>query len=180
MKTLIIIDMQNDFITGPLGTPEAQKVEKSIAKWLHSSKWLHPFSNDQIYVTRDTHDGDYLATPEGIKLPIPHCICGSKGWQVSSVIMKQLEKSDVFYTFINKRTFGYPDWNLKNLHGAEDDEIVLIGVCTDICIISNALILKSMFPYAQIRIISSLCAGTTPENHQKALDVMKSCQIEVI
>ena len=174
MKTLIIVDMQNDFITGPLGTPEAQKVEKSIVKWLHA------FSYDQIYVTRDTHDSDYLATPEGTKLPVPHCIRGTEGWQVSRAIMEELEKPDVFYTFINKRTFGYPAWDLENLRGAEDDEIILVGVCTDICVVSNALILKSMFPYARIRVIPSLCAGTTPENHQKALDVMKSCQIEVV
>ena len=174
MKTLIIVDMQNDFITGPLGTSEAQKVEKSIVKWLHS------FSYDQIYVTRDTHDSDYLTTPEGIKLPVPHCIRGTEGWQVSKAIMEELEKPGVFYTFINKTTFGYPAWDLENLHDAEDDEIIFVGVCTDICVVSNALILKSMFPYARIRVIPSLCAGTTPENHQKALDVMKSCQIEVI
>lgn len=174
MKTLIIVDMQNDFITGPLGTPEAQKVEKSIAKWLHS------FSYDQIYVTRDTHDNDYLATPEGIKLPVPHCIRGTEGWQISSTIMEELEKPDVFYTFINKTTFGYPAWDLENLRGAEDDEIILVGVCTDICVVSNAMILKSMFPRARIRVIPSLCAGTTPENHQKALDIMMACQIDVI
>lgn len=174
MKTLIIVDMQNDFITGPLGTPEAQKVEKSIVKWLHA------FPYDQIYVTRDTHDSDYLATPEGIKLPVPHCIRGTEGWQVSRAIMEELEKPEVFYTFINKTTFGYPAWDLENLRGKEGDEIFLVGVCTDICVISNALILKSMFPYARIRVIPFLCAGTTPENHQKALDVMKSCQIEVV
>lgn len=174
MKTLIIVDMQNDFITGPLGTPEAQKIEKSIAKWLHS------FSYDQIYVTRDTHDSDYLVTPEGIKLPVPHCIRGTEGWQVSKAIMEELEKPGVFHTFINKTTFGYPAWDDLNLHGREDDEIFLIGVCTDICVVSNALILKSMFPYARIRVIPFLCAGTTPENHRKALDIMKSCQIEVV
>lgn len=173
MKTLIIVDMQNDFITGPLGTPEAQKVEKYIAKWLHS------FSYDQIYVTRDTHDSDYLTTPEGIKLPVPHCIWDTEGWQVSKAIMEELEKPNVFYTFLNKRTFGYPTWDLVNLRGAEDDEIILVGVCTDICVISNALILKSMFPYARIRVIPSLCAGTTPEMHKKALDIMRSCQINV-
>lgn len=174
MKTLIIVDMQNDFITGPLGTPEAQKVEKYIAKWLHS------FSYDQIYVTRDTHYSDYLATPEGIKLPVPHCIRGTEGWQVSRAIMEELEKPGVCYTFINKTTFGYSAWDFENLRRAEDHEIILVGVCTDICVISNALILKSMFPYARIRVIPSLCAGTSPENHQKALDVMKSCQIEVV
>lgn len=174
MKTLVIIDMQNDFITGPLGTPEAQEVEKRIAKWLYA------FPYDQIYVTRDTHDSDYLATPEGAKLPVPHCIRGTEGWQISRVIMEELEKPGIFYTFINKTTFGYPAWDLENLRGKEGDEIILVGVCTDICVVSNALILKSMFPYAQIRVISSLCAGTTPENHDKALDVMRACQIDII
>lgn len=174
MKTLVIIDMQNDFITGPLGTPEAQEVEKRIAKWLYA------FPYDQIYVTRDTHDSDYLATPEGAKLPVPHCIQGTEGWQVSRAIMEELEKPGIFYTFINKTTFGYPAWDLENLRGKEGDEITLVGVCTDICVVSNALILKSMFPYAQIRVISSLCAGTTPENHDKALDVMRACQIDII
>lgn len=174
MKTLIIVDMQNDFITGPLGTPEAQKAEKHIVKWLHS------FSYDRIYVTRDTHGSNYLETPEGIKLPVPHCIMDTDGWQVSSAIMEELEKPGIHYTFINKTTFGYPAWDFEDLRGADDDEIILVGVCTDICVISNALILKSMFPYAKIRVIPSLCAGTTPENHRKALDVMQSCQIEVV
>lgn len=173
MKTLIIVDMQEDFIRGPLGTPEAQKVEMDIARVLRS------VSYDHIFVTRDTHDSDYLATQEGMKLPVPHCIKNTPGWQVSAIIMAELKKPEVFCTFINKPTFGYLAWNRTSISGREDDEIILVGVCTDVCVISNALILRSMFPYARIRVVPFLCAGTSPENHQKALDVMKSCQIEV-
>lgn len=175
MKTLVIIDMQNDFITGPLGTLEAQDVEKFIVKLLHTEAY------DKVYLTRDTHTKDYLATPEGKKLPIPHCIHGTEGWQLSELIINELCKNkNIPYTIVNKTTFGYPAWEECDLHGRFDDEIDIVGVCTDICVVSNALILKAEFPSAEIKVIGALCAGTTPENHEKALDIMQACQIDII
>ena len=174
MKTLVIIDMQNDFITGPLGTPEAQEVEKRIVKWLRTTAY------DTIIFTRDTHTEDYLATPEGERLPIPHCIYGTEGWLISRPIMDELYEQEKFYALVNKTTFGYPNWEEFPLCGKADDEIDIVGVCTDICVVSNALILKAEFPSADIKVIAALCAGTTPENHDKALDIMQACQIDII
>ena len=174
MKTLIIVDMQNDFITGPLGTPEAREVEDRIADWLEH------FSYDMIMLTRDTHYDYYYDTQEGKKLPIIHCVDQSNGWQISEKITEAINKSNIPWGYIDKRTFGFSMWEETPLRGKENDEILIVGVCTDICVISNALILKSQYPEATIRVISSLCAGTTPEMHEKALAVMRSCQIEVI
>ena len=174
MKTLIIVDMQNDFITGPLGTPEARKVEDEIVEWLDH------FPYNRILLTRDTHDEDYLGTKEGKKLPIIHCKEKTLGWEFSDKIMQAIKASNIHWFSIYKRTFGFCGWEDVPLRGREDDEIDIVGVCTDICVISNALILKANYPEATIRVISSLCAGTTPEMHEKALDVMRSCQIEVI
>lgn len=171
MKALIVIDMQNDFITGSLANPEAQKIVDPICELIKSGRF------DKIYFTRDTHDWDYLNTPEGKKLPVEHCIKNTAGWCVADKLLKAAGDN---CSYIGKNTFGYnhwvitfPEWNEEGV------ELTLVGTCTDICVISNALIMKSAFPKAKITVIENLCAGTTPENHKAAIDVMKACQIEI-
>lgn len=164
-KTLIVVDMQNDFIDMALGTKEAvailPKVKAKIAKYAKNG--------DQIIFTRDTHGENYLNTPEGEKLPVPHCIKGTKGWQIADGLY--LEGSKI----IDKPNFGWPNWDREDLN-----EVELIGLCTDICVVSNALIIKATFPNAKVTVDSSCCAGVTPESHFAALTTMKMCQIDVI
>lgn len=169
MKTLIVVDMQNDFVTGSLGTKEAVAIVPNVKKKIEEY-----FSNgDEIIFTRDTHyDVDYLDTQEGKKLPVEHCIYASNGWE----IVDGLEVGDCKY--IDKQSFGTLEWEDFALD--LDEEIELVGVCTDICVVSNALILKAMFPELKITVDASCCAGTTPERHKDALETMKSCQIDVI
>ena len=164
MKLLIVIDMQNDFVTGCLGTPEARaivpKVKKKIEEW-----------DGGLIFTRDTHDDDYLNTPEGKKLPIPHCIKNTDGWK----IVDGLEQPNCRY--IDKDTFGWNHWRMSDNHL---EEIHICGVCSDICVVTNALILKTMYPDTEIIVDASCCAGTTPQAHRAAMEVMKSCQSTVI
>lgn len=167
MKTLIVIDMQNDFVTGSLGTNEAQHIVPNVKKKLEE----YYERGDQVFFTRDTHSKNYLQTLEGKKLPVEHCIEGTKGWEIVSDL--PMDKDAMI---INKTSFGFSGWHLYSL----GNEIEIIGLCTDICVISNALILKAKFPDSEIYVDASCCAGTTPELHSKALDVMKSCQVNVI
>ena len=168
MKALIIIDMQNDFISGSLGTPEAQAIVPKVAEKLKRDSYL----DDEIIFTQDTHfDYNYFDTNEGKHLPVRHCIRATYGWFVHPSI------DDQEFLHIEKNSFGYIPWKCV-LDGF--DEIELVGLCTDICVVSNALILKALFPEATITVDASCCAGTTPENHKAALQVMKSCQINVI
>lgn len=165
MKTLIVIDMQNDFIYGSLGTKEAQMIVLDV-----KNKIQEYYKNgDEIVFTRDTHYSNYLNTNEGKNLPVKHCIYGAHGWNIAD----GLEVPNCRY--INKETFGWINWNNRHY-----EEIEIVGVCTDICVVSNALILKAMFPEINITVDASCCAGTTPENHKAALQVMKCCQINVI
>lgn len=173
MKMLIVVDMQNDFITGPLGTPEAKAIVPNVKKKIERYRK----NRYKIVFTRDTHGMFYLNTPEGKKLPVEHCIKDTDGWQIG------IEVAPDNYEFINKTSFGYADWKETfpdYYFNSEDDKIELIGVCTDICVVSNALILKATYPNANITVDASCCAGSTPENHKAALEVMKSCQINVI
>ena len=171
-RLLIIVDMQNDFIDGVLGTPEARAiVEKVLAK---KNKHEGP-----VLFTADTHVHDYLSTQEGQKLPIEHCMLGSSGWRIHPSLHLF---SDHDYDVICKSTFGsftlveyIREWYLKDIKSIE-----LVGVCTDICVISNAIILRNAFPELEIYVDSSCCAGVTPESHRNALEVMKMCQINVI
>lgn len=166
-RTLIVIDMQNDFIDGALGTAEAQAIVPNVKKKIEEYK----ARGDKIIFTRDTHRSDYLETNEGKHLPVEHCINGTYGWIISD------EVNYPEYRHINKHTFGYTHWNYE-FDDLEDVE--LVGLCTDICVVSNALILKAQFPNANITVDASCCAGVTPESHQAALTTMKMCQINVI
>lgn len=173
MKLLIVIDMQNDFVTGCLGTPEARaivpKVKKKIEEW-QKNCFQGNYENKLIF-TKDTHDEDYLNTPEGKKLPIPHCLEGTWGWR----IVDGLEQLNCSYVI--KDTFGWNHWRMPSNHL---EEIQICGVCSDICVVTNALILKTMYPKTEVIVDASCCAGTTPQAHRAAMEVMKSCQITVI
>lgn len=171
-QAYIIIDMQNDFISGALGTPEAQAIIPSIEEKIIASKKNTDVQTDIVF-TQDTHDAAYLDTQEGKKLPVPHCIKDTKGWQ----ICKQLLPYTLFATILEKPTFGCPDLVPEV---ADYDRLVLMGVCTDICVISNALLLKAFYPEKEICVDSTCCAGVTPESHDNALQAMKSCQIDIL
>ena len=176
MKTLIVVDMQNDFITGPLGTPEARTIVPKVKAKIEEYREL----GHTVVFTRDTHfDDTYLLHREGRHLPIKHCIVGTPGWN----IVDGLSREDLGDKLLDKFTFGYPDWQYTTdcmLHGKFRDGIEIVGVCTDICVISNALMLRSVLSEVEITVDASCCAGTTPGNHRAALRVMKSCQINVV
>ncbi len=165
MKTLIVIDMQNDFITDALGTKEAQAIVEKVKAKIAAYKE----AGDRIIYTRDTHRDDYLNTPEGKRLPVTHCVKGTRGWEIADGLY--VEGSEI----IDKPTFGYIGWDKMTF-----DDVELIGLCTDICVVSNALILKATFPEANITVDASCCAGVTPDTHNAALATMKMCQIDVI
>ncbi|MBQ1966406.1 MAG: cysteine hydrolase [Clostridia bacterium] len=170
MKVLCVIDMQNDFIDGALGTKEAEAIVENVKAKIE----LYRKNGDTVIFTRDTHSEDYMNTQEGKNLPVPHCIKGSKGWEVS-------EKLDTAsYKIIDKPTFGSFELAEYISTLADVDEIELIGLCTDICVISNAMILKARFTETPIKVDSSCCAGVTPESHANALGAMKMCQINCI
>ena len=190
---LIVVDMQNDFIDGSLGTKEAQEIVTPVAEKIRN------FEGD-IYGTLDTHEEDYLSTQEGKNLPVKHCICGEDGWHLNEEVRKALLSSEMFcrndkqknaiWLFENycKETFGslelmddcFDEFGEDGRSHPEDVEITLIGLCTDICVISNAMLLKAALPEAKIIVDASCCAGVTPESHKNALEAMKMCQIEVI
>lgn len=167
-KTLIVIDMQNDFIDAALGTKEAQAIVPNVKKKIEEYK----ARGDEIIFTRDTHFDNYLETNEGKHLPVKHCIHKTDGWYIHD------DLDDVNYLHIDKESFGYTSWDLWVEWDTEAIEIV--GLCTDICVVSNALILKATYPEIDITVDASCCAGVTPESHQAALTTMKMCQIEVI
>lgn len=169
-KILIVVDMQNDFIDGSLGTSEAIKIVPNVI-----NKVEQYYQNEHIiYYTKDTHFDDYLSTPEGKNLPVKHCIKNTDGWNIPDRIYKN------GYKIIEKYTFGSVDL-FNELNEIRDDieSIELIGLCTDICVISNAMLAKAYFPNIRIIVDSACCAGVTIESHNKALDVMRMCQIEV-
>ena len=170
MKLLIVIDMQNDFIDGALGTKEAVSIVPSVAKKIADAR----AAGETVFFTRDTHQKNYLETQEGQNLPVLHCVEASDGWQISSKL--KVGESRIF----NKPSFGSMDLadyvaGLNNL-----EEIELVGLCTGICVISNAFILKAKLPEVKITVDASCCACVTPESHKTALSAMKLCQINVI
>lgn len=171
-KYLVVVDIQKDFVDGALGTPEA------VAMIPNAVKKINEFEGE-IFVTYDTHFDNYMDTSEGKKLPVPHCIKGTDGWELNADVADALNGKK--YTEVEKLTFG--SVNLPELISktAGEDEfcIELIGLCTDICVVSNALILKANFPEIEISVDASCCAGVTPESHTAALTTMKMCQINV-
>ena len=169
MKTLIVIDMQNDFVTGVLGSKEAVAVLPNVKKKIDA----YIAAGDEVIFTRDTHEENYLETNEGRHLPVPHCRRGTDGWQV----VKEIDCPDCEH--IDKPAFGYTRW-AEQFKDSSSSKIEIIGVCTDICVISNALMLKAFFPEIEITVDASCCAGVVPETHMAALTAMKSCQINVI
>ena len=170
MKVLLVIDMQNDFIDGALGTKEAEAIVPAVIRKISNFDGL-------VLATRDTHEKEYLTTQEGQNLPVEHCIRGSEGWQIRSEIAELIEEEP-----INKPTFGSMELaeRLREMNDREPIEsITLIGLCTDICVISNALLAKAFLPEAEIAVDAVCCAGVTPESHRNALAAMQVCQITV-
>lgn len=173
-KILVVVDMQNDFIDGALGTAEAQAIVPNVVEKIQN------FDGDIIW-TKDTHFEDYLDTQEGKKLPVKHCIKDTHGWELNKDVLAVLDKVENIWGF-EKFTFGSTSLAKKleeyNLCGIE--EITFIGLCTDICVISNALLVKAHLPEVTIKVDAKCCAGVTPESHNNALEAMKMCQIEII
>ena len=172
-KVLIVVDMQKDFVDGVLGTKEAQAIVPAVVEKIKS------FDGTVIY-TRDTHQSDYMETQEGKKLPVPHCMEGSEGWELIEPLDKlQKQAGAVIY---DKPTFGsveLADDLKKEYDKGVIKEVELIGVCTDICVVSNALLIKANMPELTVKLDASCCAGVTVEKHEAALETMRSCQVEV-
>ncbi|RGD65153.1 cysteine hydrolase [Lachnospiraceae bacterium OF09-6] len=172
MNILVVVDMQNDFIDGALGTPEAVAIVPKVMVKMMNFDGL-------VLATRDTHGEDYLERQEGKKLPVVHCIKGTHGWEIKDEIQQLLISQP-----IDKPTFGSEALGkvLKDLNNDVEpiDSITLVGLCTDICVISNAMLLKAFLPEVPIMVDASCCAGVTPESHERALEAMKACQIEII
>jgi nicotinamidase-related amidase len=170
---LIVVDMQNDFVDGSLGTPEAQRIVDHVVE-----KIMH--FEGRVLFTQDTHESDYLETQEGVRLPVEHCIRGTKGWELVPAIEALLMPES---KVIEKPTFGSSELVglLERLNEEEPiRSITLAGLCTDICVISNALLIKAYFPEIPIAVDATCCAGVTVESHRRALDAMRVCQIDVI
>jgi len=187
-KMLVVIDMQNDFIDGSLGTPEAVAIVENV-----KSK-IREYDPVNVRFTQDTHETNYLTTQEGRNLPVEHCIRGTAGWEIREDVWAEVadfedEKCRVYeenhLTYnptYEKPTFGSVELAeaLRGLLKDEDIEIEIVGLCTDICVVSNALLLKAYMPEVKITVDSSCCAGVTPASHEAALETMKMCQINVI
>lgn len=171
-RILVVVDMQKDFIDGALGTIEAQKTVNPVIEKMKT------YERSNIYITRDTHGENYLDTAEGKKLPVVHCVRDTEGWKLHPEIEKLAEPSHI----IDKPSFGSLELMelLQKENEKEPLEIELAGLCTDICVVSNALLLKAAMPECTIKVDAGCCAGVTPKSHQAALLTMEMCQIEVI
>ena len=171
-KLLIVVDMQKDFVDGALGSEEALAIVDNVVKKIEN------FDGD-IIITYDTHPENYMETQEGKNLPVPHCIKGTAGWELDDKVQEALNKKN--YKAIEKPTFGstkLPEY-IKANYNPEEIEIELIGLCTDICVVSNALLLKANFIETKVSVDASCCAGVTPDSHKAALTTMKMCQVKV-
>ena len=166
-KTLIVVDMQNDFIDGSLGTKEAQSIVPNVVEKIKKYKK----EGKEVIFTRDTHFENYLETYEGRHLPIAHCVKNTIGWQISDKLDFDIEHD----ILIDKLTFGWLNWKDFGFESVE-----ICGLCTDICVISNALIIRANYPEIDITVDAGCCAGVTPDTHKTALVTMKMCQIKVI
>lgn len=168
MKYLIVVDMQKDFIDGALGTKEAQAIVPNVRKKIEE------FDGEVIF-TRDTHHKDYLSTQEGRNLPVEHCIEGTAGWEIDKSLQPFCKG-----LVVNKPTFGSMALAEEIWERGDAQEITLVGLCTDICVISNAMLLKAAMPEVPIIVDRACCAGVTPQSHENALEAMKMCQITII
>ena len=169
-QILIVVDMQKDFIDGALGTAEAVAIVPKVMEKIRD------FEGEVIF-TRDTHGADYLETQEGRKLPVPHCIRGTEGWEIDGTL-RQFVTSDT--KIFDKPAFGSVELAQYLSRKADIRSITLIGLCTDICVISNALIIKAFLPEVRVMVDTQCCAGVTPQSHNNALEAMKMCQIEIM
>ncbi len=164
-KTLIVVDMQKDFIDGALGTKEAIAIVDAVKAKIEEYR----ANGDEVLFTRDTHQQDYLTTNEGRHLPVVHCVEGTDGWQIWEGLCRPEDK------IIDKPTFGFLGWDRYTF-----EEVELVGLCTDICVVSNALVIKAMFPESKVSVDAACCAGVTPASHEAALTTMKMCQVEIL
>ena len=193
MKVLIVVDLQNDFIDGALGTPEAQAIVPNVAKYIEE----HADPNTLVIFTKDTHEENYMDTLEGKKLPVPHCIKGTAGHGINDSVFKAYINvmnsykdpydiypiADMKTLRIEKPTFGSIE--LQNILYTINDiekveEITLMGLDTSICVLSNAILAKATLPEAEVNVVADCCACVTPESHKTALEAMKLCQINII
>lgn len=177
MNILIVVDMQRDFVDRALGTPEAAAIVPAVAEKIRS----YADRGDPIFVTRDTHSENYLDTQEGKNLPVIHCVRDTPGWELDDAVAAALPS---YAVTVDKPTFGsvkLPELigEFVAVNGAENVHAEIIGLCTDICVVSNALLLKAHFPEMPISLDAKCCAGVTPEKHAAALDTMASCQIRI-
>lgn len=173
-RYLIVVDMQNDFVTGSLGSEQAQKIVGAAKQRIEHAISL----GEKVIFTRDCHGADYMSTREGRRLPVRHCIFGTEGFEIVPELAPLVEHAEV----IDKPTFGSMSLAEKLIAAdAEEaiEKITLIGLCTDICVISNAMILKAALPEADIAVDAACCAGVTIESHQTALEAMRACQIDI-
>ena len=171
-KILVVIDMQKDFVDGSLGTPEAAGIVDAVVNEIGE------YAPENIYATRDTHPENYLETQEGRMLPVVHCVKGTPGWEINEKVAAALQGAEV----IDKPTFGslILAEKLAALAEKEEIQVTLVGLCTDICVVSNALLIKAYLPEIPVRVKADCCAGVTPASHEAALTTMKMCQIEVL
>lgn len=168
-KVIVVIDMQNDFIDGALGTKEAQAMLPHLVAKLEREK------DALLIFTQDTHSKNYMETQEGRNLPVPHCIKPEKGWEIAPSLQPFVKKAAAV---IEKPAFGSLELP-KAVAKLQPDEVELVGLCTDICVISNAMILKAAFPELPVAVDASCCAGVTPASHDNALQAMKMCQVDI-
>lgn len=174
-KILVVIDMQNDFIDGALGTKEAQGIVGNVVAKIKA------YEGEKVFATRDTHAENYMETSEGKHLPVPHCIKGTKGWEIREEVAEALKQTGA--EIVDKPTFGselLADKLAEYVKQTKDNvEIEFVGLCTDICVVSNALLIKARLYETPIKVDAKCCAGVTPESHEAALLTMKMCQVEV-
>lgn len=178
-KILVVIDMQNDFIDGVLGSESAAAIVPKVVEKINNFEGV-------IAVTYDTHTPDYLDTQEGKNLPVTHCVKGTHGWELNSLVVDAVEKytNNKFLVPMSfyKPTFGsveLAEWILRVFANSKLDEVILVGLCTDICVISNAMLIKAYIPEVKVTVDASCCAGVTPDSHKNALAAMKMCQINI-
>lgn len=190
-KVLVIVDMQNDFVNGALGTPEAQAIVSKVADYIRT----HADKDTVLVFTKDTHEVNYMDTQEGKHLPVAHCIKDTYGWELAPAIQEALydvrgkyDPCDTYFPYMNdhiitKPTFGSLDF-VNLLYALNDDygidEITLMGLCTGICVMSQCLLAKATLPEVPIRVVEECCACVTPDSHKTAIDAMRLCQIEII